>query len=84
MEYLPTQPSHARSADQSRLYAEWAVRRIGRAFAIAIFGPVVLLFAIYLLVPAGDNAAEAMAFLGSAAMVSVAVLSLCFARAPHR
>ena len=76
------QRSHApilpRSAD-AQYYAEWAVRRVGRAFAVALFGPVVA-FAIGL---ALQDLFEVIFTLGCVGSVVAAVLSLCFARAPR-
>lgn len=75
---FPQLPRHA----DAQHYAEWAVRRIGRAFALALLGPVVLT-AVALMLPTGEDVASVLIFAGSALCVLVAVLSLCFAKAPR-
>lgn len=69
-----------RQAD-AQLYAQWAVRRIGRALALGIIGPI----AFYLTgAIAGSNSDPVLwTFIvaGSACPV-IALLSLCFAHAP--
>lgn len=67
-----------RSAD-AQFYAQWAVRRIGAAFAVAIIGP----FAIGL--PAVLALGELGAIIATIAAIVLplgAILSLCFATAP--
>lgn len=69
-----------READ-AKLYAEWAVRRIGRALSLGVFGPIACTF-LAAIVEGQSDAAVIVAVLAGVVCVITAVLMLCFANAP--